>query len=276
MSEKGHGITHRETGLVTVVIPTKDSGKHLDRVLSSVDAQTYPEIQVIVIDNFSRDETPVIARKHSCLFVQKGPERSAQINHGARLAKGEYLFRGASDLLLPPSIIDEGVKLIRQRRCDMVEFPWLPDPSISFWAKVRYADLWTYVEDAKPLGPSFFRTADFLSLGGNDETLVAGEDYEFRERVAKAGFKVGMSRGIMVHLGEPKHLSEVVRKDVYYGKHLRDYAKAGGSSAEFSPARGRYWRHRDAFLRRGPAVTFGFALYEGVRYASAAIGMMLG
>lgn len=259
--------------MVSIVIPVKNGADTIGRVLDSIKSQTYPNIEIIIVDNFSTDGTASECLSRGLTPSLFGPERSSQINHGARLAKGEYLLRHNDDCILPPTIIAEGVSLL-ETRYDMAEFGWLPDESISFWAKVRHADLSCFIADAKGVGPCFFRTQDFLDMGGNNESLVAGEDYEFSKRVAQKGFRIGLTKSVMTHLGEPKHLREVVRKDVYYGRHLRK-SLATGSGKSFSPLRGRYWRHRDNFFRRGPLITFGFALYEMVRYQSALVGMLM-
>ena len=43
--------------LVTVVVPTKDVGRTLERCLASIRAQSWPSVELVVIDNFSSDDT---------------------------------------------------------------------------------------------------------------------------------------------------------------------------------------------------------------------------
>jgi glycosyltransferase involved in cell wall biosynthesis len=77
--------------MVSVVVPTCNSAKTLDICLKSVKEQTYPNIEIILVDNSSIDNTREIAEKYGKVFI-KGPERSAQRNFGARQSNGEYLF----------------------------------------------------------------------------------------------------------------------------------------------------------------------------------------
>ena len=49
------------TGLVSVVIPTKDSGRTLRRCLDSLMTQTYQNFEILIVDKRSTDDTISIA-----------------------------------------------------------------------------------------------------------------------------------------------------------------------------------------------------------------------
>ena len=78
--------------LVSVIITTKNSERTLDRCLSTIKNQTYPNIELIVVDNNSTDKTKEIAKKYTKNVFNKGPERSAQRNFGATKARGKFLL----------------------------------------------------------------------------------------------------------------------------------------------------------------------------------------
>ena len=78
--------------LVSVIITTKNSSRTLETCLKSIKDQTYKNIELIVIDNNSIDNTKEIAKKYTNKVFNYGPERSAQRNFGAKQAKGEYLL----------------------------------------------------------------------------------------------------------------------------------------------------------------------------------------
>lgn len=90
--------------LVTVVIPTKNGGPLLDRVLSSIFSQQAPwAFEVLVVDSGSTDETLTIARKYPRLrLIQIEP---AEFGHGktrnlaVESAKGEYVAMLTQDAL---------------------------------------------------------------------------------------------------------------------------------------------------------------------------------
>ena len=67
---------------VSVIVTTKNEAKNIGRCLQSIQNQTYKAIEIIVVDNFSKDETKRIAKKFTKKVFDKGPERSAQRNLG--------------------------------------------------------------------------------------------------------------------------------------------------------------------------------------------------
>jgi len=57
----------------------------------------------------------------------------------------------------------------------------------------------------------FFRKDVFEAMGGFDEGLMAGEDYDFHNRLLEAGVRIGRIKAKEIHTGEPKSLLEIVR-----------------------------------------------------------------
>ena len=98
--------------LVSVVITTKNEEKNIENCLKSILKQTYPrdKIEIIVVDNNSTDRTKEIARRYTDKVYNKGPERSAQRNFGAKQAKGEYYLYLDADMILSPNVISECVE----------------------------------------------------------------------------------------------------------------------------------------------------------------------
>lgn len=72
--------------LVTVVVPTYNGARYLTRTLDSLAAQTYPRVEVIVIDDGSTDSSAEIARTHR---VQ--PKVLTQVNRGVAVARNRGL-----------------------------------------------------------------------------------------------------------------------------------------------------------------------------------------
>ena len=72
--------------LVSVIITTRNSQRTLQACLLSVKKQTYRKIEIIVVDNHSKDNTQKIAEKYAHSVYIKGPERSTQRNWGAKKA----------------------------------------------------------------------------------------------------------------------------------------------------------------------------------------------
>ena len=95
--------------LVSVVVPTFNSERFLEECLMSVRAQTYPNVEVIVVDNYSTDRTREIAEKYGARVILCRAIRSEARNVGAGLAKGEFILSVDSDMELTPNVVSECV-----------------------------------------------------------------------------------------------------------------------------------------------------------------------
>lgn len=105
----------KKRNLVSVVTPVHNGEAHVPRLLDSILAQTYPHIEMILVDDGSTDDTVNSASAYIPKFESRGwslriirtPHRnaSAAINAGLPHVTGEYLiWPDADDELLPGSI----------------------------------------------------------------------------------------------------------------------------------------------------------------------------
>ena len=82
--------------LVSVIIPTFNHGKYLDKALNSVLNQTYTNFEIIVIDNNSDDNTDDIVKKFNDKRIQfikinnKGIIAASR-NKGIKISRGEWI-----------------------------------------------------------------------------------------------------------------------------------------------------------------------------------------
>src|SRR3989304_8873770 len=169
--------------LVSIIVPTKNPQATIERCLMSIRQQDYGNLEIIVVDNYSRDATRQLAEKYADKIFLKGPERGAQINFGVREAAGKYVYRVDSDFVLSSSIVTEAVEMSEQHGFDAIIVHNTSDPSISFWAKVRKMERDSYKNDELTVAARFWRKEAFLAVGGFDECLVAGGDYDLHNKL---------------------------------------------------------------------------------------------
>ena len=89
-----------EPGLVSVVIPTFNRERELTRAIESVLAQTYPTLEIIVVDDGSTDDTRAVATRyapHVRYIWQPNSGVSTARNAGLRTARGEFVALLDSD-----------------------------------------------------------------------------------------------------------------------------------------------------------------------------------
>lgn len=111
--------------MVSVIIPVYNVESYLKECLNSVLAQTYTDLQIIVVDDGSTDESGMIcdgfAAKDSRIQVvhQENLGLSSARNRGIELATGEYISFVDSDDYLLPEYIETLYKLCCDYNADM-------------------------------------------------------------------------------------------------------------------------------------------------------------
>jgi glycosyltransferase involved in cell wall biosynthesis len=92
---------------ITVVTPSYNQGKFLARTIDSVAAQGYPDVEHIVVDGLSSDDTPAVLARYPHLRVVREKDRGQAdaINKGFRLATGDiFCFLNSDDVFLPGAL----------------------------------------------------------------------------------------------------------------------------------------------------------------------------
>ena len=104
-------------GLVSVVIPTYQHAKSIGRCIESVLAQTYPRIEVIVVDDGSTDETAEVLKFFTGrvrVLSQSNQGANPARNRGLAQAKGEFVIITDADVVMKPAMIDEFVAALKK------------------------------------------------------------------------------------------------------------------------------------------------------------------
>lgn len=98
--------------LVSVVIPTFNSEKSLEKCLSSIKEQTYRNIEVIVVDSNSRDKTVKIADSFGAKIVQTNWKLLGARYLGFKESNGDVMFLLDSDQILERTLVERAVRLM--------------------------------------------------------------------------------------------------------------------------------------------------------------------
>jgi len=209
------------TSLVSIIIPTKNSEATLEKCLESIRNQTYPNIEIIIVDSFSRDKTTKIAEGYEASIIEVGARRSRARDVGAEKARGPLILFVDSDMELNSCVIEECVKKIREGYDGVI----IPEISIGegFWAKCKALEKACYIGDNVIEAARFFKESVFESIGGYDPELEAGEDWDLNQRIGHAGYRVGRIHACIKHNEGKLSLRETMLKKRHYGKTLRLY-----------------------------------------------------
>jgi len=262
---------------VSVIVPTRNSARFLEPCLRSIELQTYPSVELIVVDNHSTDDTPALARQYADRVLARGPERSAQRNHGAREARGTYLLFVDSDMVLDRQVVNQCVE--KMETCPSCIAVAIPEISVGegFWAQCKALERSCYVgEEAMEAGRFFAREA-FERAGGYDEGLAAFEDWELSQRMGANG-TICRATGPIHHMEGRLTLAEAIQTKFYYGRWAGRYLrKHSGTAArrQFAPIRGAYIRHWRTLIADPPHLA-GFIVLKSCELIAGGLGAIVG
>jgi glycosyltransferase involved in cell wall biosynthesis len=212
--------------LVSVIVTTKNEEKNIEHCLQSIKNQTFKNIELIVVDNFSQDQTAEFAKKCSAKVYFKGNERSAQRNYGAKVALGKYLIYLDADMILSPHVIEECVITCEG---DRVGALYVPERIVGegFWIKIRDFERSFYtgtVIDAV----RFIRKDLFEKIGGFDESLIGPEDWDLDRRI-KEITQVDVIGSALYHNEGRFNLKKYLGKKEYYLQSFENYVRKWGN-----------------------------------------------
>lgn len=112
--------------MVSVIIPVYKVEKYLKRCVNSVLAQTYPNYEIILVDDGSPDNCPLLCDELSTKYEnitvvhkQNGGLASAR-NAGMDIMKGKYVFFLDSDDWIEPNTLEDQVSLAERENVDFI------------------------------------------------------------------------------------------------------------------------------------------------------------
>lgn len=262
--------------LVSVIIPSYGGGEFLQRAVDSVLAQTYKNIEIVVVDDNGLDtenqkKTAMQMKKYEddervkyvCHDVNK--KGSAARNTGVRNSRGEYIALLDDDDIYYPDNIAMHVKEIEN----------LPDDyALTYCSHDKYRDgkkfkdvcytksgslFYEVMMHRVSIGsPSFLiRRSVYEELGGFDESFIRHQDWEFTARVAfhykiKATGHIGFRQYIV---GRHHHT------DPYTAKKYREhYLERLSPYIDTLPRK----QQKDIIIYNRLGVAFEFFRYQGI------------
>jgi glycosyltransferase involved in cell wall biosynthesis len=205
---------------VSFCIPTKNRARTIRACLESIRAQRYPDIEIIVVDNESTDETPVIAAQYAdALLRSPGPlglVRQVSIER----ARGEILAIVDDDIVIPHrDWLASAVSMFQASPEISTVWPRLiPPPSAGVFTRCFFGLNDAIFRDRMARGAgvfgggnSLFRKDAVEAIGGFDTTVDFGEDMILAGRLKDAGYSVAYCADPLVH-DSMYSLREIYRK----------------------------------------------------------------
>jgi glycosyltransferase involved in cell wall biosynthesis len=268
-----------KTPLVSVLVTTKNNHATLADCLHSIRTQDYKNIELIVVDNNSTDDTKDIARRFTSHVYNKGPERSVQRNFGVDMATGEYVVIIDSDMELTPGVIEACVAVVTAD--PTIGGVIIPEESFGkgFWAQCKKLERSYYIGVDALEAARFYRKDLYQQVGGFDVAMVSGEDWDLSRRIQKLA-PISRIDQLIRHNEGKLSLMRTLSKKYYYAGLAKSFLQNNQVSSPLTAQEGPLARYKLFFskprkLFKNPLLGCGMLFMKTCEYAAGGAGYYL-
>ena len=184
----------KNSELVSIVIPCYNQAQYLEEAVRSALEQTYPDIEIIIVNDGSPDDTEAVAQhlraKHPNkikVITQENAGVSEARNSGIVQASGDFILPLDADDIIAKEMVDTCLHVLKETQADVVCtdvqcFGLNDDKHQKNTQHILY--------DNPPSPSSLFRRRVWKAVGGFKKNMSDGfEDWEFWVNVFKHDFK---------------------------------------------------------------------------------------
>jgi len=257
-------------GLVSIVIPTKDSGSTLHSCLESLMTQTYQQFEILVVDKRSTDDTISIAEEFKARILSMDVERTTAKNFALRKASGTFVLFLDSDMVLEPTVIEQCVEAMQASDVGGIVIPE-KSTGLGFWVKVRDFER-SFYYGTKVESARFFRTNQVIEVGGFDDEVVMYEESTLPQRIEKIGLKTAVRiSSFIIHDEGSFKLKNWLKKKRYYSQTARIYTQKYKSYSQqqlgVRHRTGIYLRNKNWItLMKHPVLSIGLVILKSLEF----------
>jgi GT2 family glycosyltransferase len=193
-----------------------------------------------------------------------------------KICAAYYVYKVDSDFVLDPNVIEQCVSEI-ENDFDAIVVHNTPDEKVSWIAKIRKFEVDMYKYQISHSSARFFKKSIYEIIGGFNEQIIAGEDYDIQNRLNRSSYKTGFIHAEALHLGEPKKFWPHMYKYYQYGKDSLNFKKV--NEEEF---RGQMYKTVKLFTRNWkklifhPLKSFLFVIYSILKFGAGGVGLLSG
>ncbi len=183
---------------VSIIIPVYNEEEHVQEAIQSALNQTYKDIEIVVIDDASTDNSEKkvleLAKKHSnIVFIKENVNLGVSLarNKAISIATGEYIFPLDADDKIEKTLVEKAAKVLDENPQTGVVYSfykYFQDRDDIDECEVKEDGI---IYDNGCLNGSMFRKEDFYKVGGYKTCFnrIGGEDWDLWLSFHEAGFE---------------------------------------------------------------------------------------
>jgi hypothetical protein len=179
--------------LISIIIPCYNDAQYIEQSVNSALNQTYPNKEVIVVDDGSNDETKAVLKKLESqitkLITQENKGQSTARNVGIKEAKGDYILVLDSDDFFEPSFCVKAITLFMKNNDAKIITCYanrIFENKKTNVFKPFGGQIMDFLLNNCSIGNAIFKKIDWKKINGYDQMMIKGfEDWEFYIRLLK-------------------------------------------------------------------------------------------
>jgi chlorobactene glucosyltransferase len=202
----------RSGQLLSVVVPARNEERNVLGVLASLRASTYPDLEIILVDDRSDDRTPVLAEVAAAddprIRVVRGdslPEgwygKPWACVQGYRAARGALILFTDADTRHAPAVLEHAVGALERERADLVTIVTGLD-CLTFWERVAMPQFFA------PLGLRYHPLR--VNAARRERDVIANGQFILVRREAYE--RVGTHEAVRGEVGEDLALAQAFHR----------------------------------------------------------------
>jgi len=241
-SKKARRNLYRDYPLVTVLVPGKDEAENIESLIRSIEKQTYSNLEIILIDDGSTDQTSAIGRRLEAnnrldRFLWKGVRggKSSAANYGLMYAEGKFVVHLDADLTLHEKAIENvllpfykednigavgGDVRVRNRRVSLATYL----QAYEYLMTITYGRTGASQMNLLQIVSGAFgayRTDTLRHVGGWD--VGPGEDRDIVLKIRKQGLDIFHQPDAICYTNVPEGFPELTRQRVRWNRSTVKY-----------------------------------------------------
>ena len=213
---------------ISFIIPAYNEEKYIKGTIESIHkyVPSVYKYEIIVCDNGSKDNTVDLSIKLGSIVIKDEDATIAKLrNLGVESSSGDTLVFLDADIHLTPkwgeefslsfNLLQKNPYIVTGSRYDVdtkpswIELAWFKPMVLNQKNKPKYINSGHLITSKKM----------FQSIGGFDERLETGEDYDFGVRASKAGGCIVNNQSLQVtHKGYPKTIFQFFKREMWHGR----------------------------------------------------------